>query len=65
MLRLSVDEIIKRIQNEELFEAEVLDGGFAIKINRYVPYCCTAIHDGSSLRLELQQKIRLGDYERW
>lgn len=65
MLRLSVDEIIKRIQSGELFEAEVLDGGFAIKINSYVPYCCTAIHDGSSLRPELQQKIRLGDYERW
>ncbi len=40
-------------------------GGFIIKINKYVPYCCTAIHNGSHLRNELRHKMALSEYERW
>ncbi len=65
MLRLSVEEIIKKIQRKEVFEAVVTDGSFQVKINRYVPYVCTAIHAGSNLRQELKDKCALNDYERW
>ena len=38
---------------------------FSIKIDRYVPYICTAIHNGSNIRSGLSNKIALDDYERW
>jgi uncharacterized protein (TIGR02421 family) len=63
--RLSTAEIIEKIRNREHFEASPLDGGFIIKINKYVPFCCTAIHNGGMLRKELKKKIALSDYERW
>jgi uncharacterized protein (TIGR02421 family) len=63
--RLPVDEIIKKINKGELFEAVPEQGGFIIKINKYVPYCCTAIHNGGQLRSGLKNKIALSDYERW
>ena len=65
MLRLSIEEIIKKIQRKESFEATTEDGSFQIKINRYVPYVCTAIHAGNNLRQELKMKCALNDYERW
>ncbi len=65
MLRLSIEEIIKKIQRKEVFEAVTSDNSFQIKINRYVPYVCTAIHAGGNLRQELRMKSALNDYERW
>lgn len=65
MRKLKVAEIIKNIKEGKTFEATSIDGAFSIKLNRYVPYCCTAIHDGSNLRANLQDKIALNDYERW
>lgn len=65
MLNLSIKEIIKHIQDQEIFGAVASDGSFIIKINRYVPYGCTAIHDGSNLRSGLKDNILLGDFERW
>lgn len=65
MLNLSVEEIIKKINRKEVFEARTNDNSFQIKINRYVPYVCTAIHAGCNLRPELKEKSALNDYERW
>jgi uncharacterized protein (TIGR02421 family) len=65
MKRLKIEEIIKLINRRETFEAASFDNSFHIKINRYVPYCCTAIHDGSNLRTELRDRIALDEYERW
>jgi len=65
MFRLSIEEIIKKIQRKEVFEAVTADNSFQIKINRYVPYVCTAIHAGGNLRQELKMKTALNDYERW
>lgn len=62
---LSVAEIVRHIEQGKLFEAEPTSGGFIVKINKYVPFCCTAIHNGSRLRPELQQKTLLNDYSRW
>ncbi|MDC0337920.1 flavohemoglobin expression-modulating QEGLA motif protein [Flavobacteriales bacterium] len=65
MQRLEIKEIIKLIELERAFEATATDGSFSIKVNRYLPYCCTAIHDGSNLRKSLSGKINLDEYNRW
>lgn len=65
MQKLSVSEIVKRINNQDTFEATSTDVSFSIKINRYVPYCCMAIHNGSKLRDGLKGKIALDEYNRW
>lgn len=65
MEKLKIEEIIALINAEKTFEGTVDDGSFRIKINRYLPYCCTAIHDGGNLRPELSTKIALDDYDRW
>lgn len=62
---MTIDEIIKGINSGKSFKATAADGSFTIKIDRYVPYVCTAIHDGSNLRPELKSKIALDAYERW
>ena len=65
MLKLSVDQIIERIQKGKNFEAESENASFYIKIADYVPYVCTAIHDGHNFREELHEKIIHTDQERW
>ena len=65
MQRLKIDEIIKLISKGEIFEAVPLDHSFHIKINKYVPYCCTAIHDGSEIRKDIKSKLALDDFQRW
>ena len=65
MLKLSIKEIIRKIENEELFEAVVEDNSFEIKINRYVPCLCTAIHAGNNFRYELKEKCTHSNFERW
>ncbi|MGB0807082.1 MAG: flavohemoglobin expression-modulating QEGLA motif protein [Salibacteraceae bacterium] len=65
MQKLEINEIIRLIDAGKTFEAQAKDGSFTIKIDRYVPYCCTAIHNGSNLRKELSAKIDLDAYKRW
>ncbi len=65
MLRLEIEEIINLINKQETFEATPIDGSFQIKVNRYLPYCCTAIHDGNHLATDKKAKIALDDYSRW
>lgn len=65
MQQLEINEIIRLIRSQKTFEATTRDGSFTIKINRYLPYCCTAIHDGSKLRTNLKDKIALDEYNRW
>ena len=65
MQKLSIKDIIKLIRNQKTFEAEAEDGSFEIKISRYVPYICTAIHDGHRLRRSLKDKIQIDEYGRW
>jgi uncharacterized protein (TIGR02421 family) len=62
---MTIKEIIKAIESGKTFKATADDGSFSLKIDRYVPYVCTAIHDGSNLRAELNDKMALSDYERW
>ncbi|MFT6501467.1 MAG: hypothetical protein ACJASQ_001579 [Crocinitomicaceae bacterium] len=65
MKRLEIKEIVQLIESEKHFEAIAIDGSFTIKVNRYLPYCCTAIHDGSNLRPEIKAKIEHDEYNRW
>ena len=65
MQKLKINEIIKLIEQQKTFEAISTDNSFSIKIKKYVPYCCTAIHDGSNLQERLKNKIAIDDYGRW
>lgn len=65
MKRLDIEEIIRLIESQKKFEAEASDGSFRIKVSRYLPYFCTAIHDGSRLREGLKSKIALDEFSRW
>lgn len=65
MVKLSVEEIIAKINNEEAFEAVSIDYSFTIKIDEYVPYACGAVHDGHQFRQELWSNCLHTEYERW
>lgn len=65
MLKLSTQEIIHKIESEELFEAVSDDYSFTIKIEEYVPYACGAVHDGHQFRKELWANCKHTEYERW
>jgi len=65
MKRLSVPEIIKNIEQEQLFEAVAEDYSFTIKIERYTHYVCGAVHDGHQFRKELWDKCLHTEYDRW
>ena len=65
MLKLSVEEIITKIKNEEVFEAVCSDYSFTLKIEEYVPYVCAAIHDGHQFRKELWSNCLHSEYDRW
>ncbi|KAA3615937.1 MAG: hypothetical protein DWP94_14780 [Flavobacterium sp.] len=65
MVKLSVPEIISRINNEEIFEAVSEDYSFTLKIDKYVPYLCGAVHDGHQFRKELWDNCYHNEYDRW
>lgn len=65
MLKLSVEEIIQKIQSEEIFEAVSNDYSFTLKIDSYVHYVCGAVHDGHQFRKELWTNCKHTEYERW
>jgi uncharacterized protein (TIGR02421 family) len=65
MLKLTIQEIIQKIEAQETFEATDSEEGFILKIDDYVPYLCCAIHNGHQLRKELNPKIALNSPERW
>ncbi|MFT4678946.1 MAG: hypothetical protein ACJAV7_001664 [Flavobacteriales bacterium] len=65
MQKLNINQIIMLIKNGQTFEATTADNSLSVKINRYVPFCCTAIHDGSALRNNLTDRIALDEYARW
>lgn len=65
MLKLSVDQIITLIEQQELFEAVSDDYSFTIKIDKYTHYLCAAVHDGHQFRRELWENCLHTDYDRW
>lgn len=65
MQKLSIEDIILKIEAEELFHAVASDYSFTIKIDDYVPYVCAAVHDGHQFRKELWSKCLHTEYDRW
>ncbi len=65
MLRLSVNQIINKIQAEETFEAVSEDYSFTLKIEGYVPHICGAVHDGHQFRKSLWNNCLHSEYDRW
>lgn len=63
--KLTIHQIIQKIQNEETLEAISADYSFTIKIDDYVPYACGAVHDGHQFRKELWGNCIHTAYERW
>ncbi len=64
MLKLSEEEIVRRIKAGEQFECSAEDDSFTLKIEQYVPFICTAIHDGHQFRPELEKICQLNEAER-
>lgn len=65
MLRLSIKEMIQKIDAEEPFNAVSEDYSFTLKIDSYVHYICGAIHDGHQFRKELWGNCLHSEYDRW
>jgi uncharacterized protein (TIGR02421 family) len=64
MLKASVSQIISKINKGELFTCYLSDSSISITVEDYVPYVCTAIHNGGNLRKELRSKCILSKSER-
>lgn len=65
MEKLSVQEIIAKINNQQTFHAVADDYSFTIKIDDYVHYACAAVHNGHQFRKELWDNCIHTEYERW
>ena len=65
MERLSISQIISKIENEDCFHAVAEDYSFTLKIDSYVHYVCGAVHDGHQFRKELWGNCLHTEYERW
>jgi hypothetical protein len=65
MLKLSLLEIIQRIENEDTFHAVIDDYSFSIKIEDYVPYACAAVHDGHYFSPDLWDNCLHTAHDRW
>jgi uncharacterized protein (TIGR02421 family) len=65
MVKYSTTEIIQLIRAEKTFSGVHQSGGFQVKIDRYVPYLCAAIHHGHQFRDSLKPLTRLTEKERW
>jgi hypothetical protein len=65
MLKLSIAEIISKIEKEEPFHAVASDYSFTLKIDSYSYFLCGAVHDGHQFRKELWENCLHTEYERW
>lgn len=65
MQRLSIQQMLSKIEAEETFNAVAEDYSFTLKIDRYVPYACAAVHDGHQFRKDLWDNCLHTEYDRW
>jgi hypothetical protein len=65
MERLSLQEILSKIEAEQTFHAVSEDYGFTLKIESYIPYACAAVHDGHQFRKDLWNNCLHTEYDRW
>lgn len=59
MVKLSLVEILKKIENEEIFHAVLDDYSLEVKIDDYVPYVAVAIGGGNQFSKKLSKKHKL------
>lgn len=64
MIQLDVEDCLAAIRDRETFHASVGDGLCTVKVNDYVHYVCTAIHNGHRLRPDLLENCALDESER-
>jgi len=62
---LSEQAIIEKINQRETFNATIDGRGFSIKIEKYAPILCAAIHNGGNMRLALADSCLLSQAERY
>ena len=65
MEKLTISQIIKKINNQEIFYAVADDYSFTLKIDSYVHYVCGAIHNGHQFRKALWNNCLHTEYDRW
>jgi hypothetical protein len=65
MQKLPDSKIIEKITAETPFEAVADDYSFTIKVEKYVPYICGAVHDGHQFRKSLWTNCLHTEHERW
>jgi hypothetical protein len=65
MNKMSIRQILGKIEHEEIFHAVADDYSFSIKIDDYVPYACAAIHAGHNFDKRLWNKCLHTEYDRW
>jgi len=61
---LSESDIINRIERGELFSAQIDSYAFEMKVDRYVPCICTAIHHGHQICSLLTDDLLVSEAER-
>ena len=63
---VSEKEIVNLIKQQEPFSAVIKNGAFSIKIDRYIPAICTAVHSGTAFSDHLAGKVQLDEQvRRW
>ena len=65
MEKLSVSQIIEKINAGDTFHAVASDYSFTLKIDDYTHYICGAVHDGHQFRKELWDNCLHTEYDRW
>ncbi|WP_299113306.1 N-formylglutamate amidohydrolase [uncultured Winogradskyella sp.] len=65
MEKLTINQIILKIESEDTFHAVSEDYSFTLKIDKYVPYVCGAVHDGHQFRKDLWENCLHSEYDRW
>ncbi len=65
MEKLTVKEILGKIDLLEPFEGISSSGGFKITIRSYLPFICTSLHSGGRFKEKLDYKVNLSSFQRW
>ena len=64
MQTLSEKEIVNLIKQHEPFSAVIKNGAFSIKIDRYIPAICTAVHSGTAFSEKFAGKVQVDELVR-
>ena len=65
MTSLSEQAIIKKIEQREIFTVTIEGGAFTLKIEKYEPALCAAIHNGGNIRSDVESSCLLSQKERY